>query len=63
MAYHNPACQIAEGNLDVTQLISAEYSFEQTKEAMEALVKNDGSLEKVLIRFDNAGEGQKKDEI
>ena len=54
---------LAEGNLDVTQLISAEYSFEQTKEAMEALVKNDGSLEKVLIRFDNAGEGQKKDEI
>ena len=47
----------------MTQLISAEYSFEQTKEAMEALVKNDGSLEKVLIRFDNAGEGQKKDEI
>ncbi|HJB14896.1 MAG TPA: zinc-binding alcohol dehydrogenase family protein [Candidatus Blautia excrementipullorum] len=54
---------MAEGNMDVTSLISAEYPFEQTGEAMEALVQNDGSLEKVLIRFDNAEEDQREDEI
>ena len=42
---------LAEEKVNVTDLISAEYSFEQIEDAMEALVHNDGSLEKVLIRF------------
>ena len=42
---------IASGTVPVTDMISAEYDFREASAAFDALVHNDGSLEKVLLRF------------
>ena len=39
------------GGVDPTKLVSAVYDMEQAPAAFEALTHNDGSLEKVLLRF------------
>ena len=42
---------VAEGSVDPLPMVSAVYPFERCQEAFDALVHNDGSLSKVLIRF------------
>lgn len=42
---------VAEEKIDLMKLVSAEYLMEEASEAFEALVHNDGSLEKVLIKI------------
>ncbi|MBQ6551990.1 MAG: zinc-binding alcohol dehydrogenase family protein [Lachnospiraceae bacterium] len=42
---------VADGTVDPLPMVSAVYPFEKAKEAFDALVHNDGSLGKVLIRF------------
>ena len=42
---------VAEGKADPLPMVSAVYPAERTAEAFDALVHNDGSLSKVLIRF------------
>ena len=42
---------VASGEIPVTDMISAEYDFRDAPAAFEALAHNDGSLEKVLLRF------------
>ena len=42
---------VAEGSVDPLPMVSAVYSFERCQDAFDALVHNDGSLSKVLIRF------------
>jgi len=41
----------AQGGIDLDSMISAEYSFTDAAKAFDALTHNDGSLEKVLLRF------------
>jgi len=41
----------AEGKLDILSMVSAVYEAEDAPAAFDALVHNDGSLEKVLLRF------------
>lgn len=41
----------AAGKVDLKKMISAVYPIEKADEAFKALVSNDGSLEKVLVRF------------
>ena len=41
----------AEGRVDPEKMISAEYDFRDAAKAFDALTHNDGSLEKVLLRF------------
>lgn len=42
---------IASGAVPVTDMVSAEYGFRDAASAFDALTHNDGSLEKVLLRF------------
>lgn len=42
---------VADGTVDPLPMVSAVYPFDKTLEAFDALVHNDGSLGKVLIRF------------
>ena len=42
---------VSSGSVPVTDMISAEYDYREAASAFEALVHNDGSLEKVLLRF------------
>lgn len=42
---------IAEGNVNVLDMISAVYPIDKVDEAFKALVNNDGSLSKVLIQI------------
>ena len=42
---------VAAGSVDPLPMVSAVYPFERCQEAFDALVHNDGSLSKVLIRF------------
>ena len=41
---------VSSGSVPVTDMISAEYDYREAASAFEALVHNDGSLEKVLLR-------------
>ena len=41
----------AEGKLNILSMVSAVYEAEDAPAAFDALVHNDGSLEKVLLRF------------
>ncbi len=41
----------ARGGIDLDGMISAEYDFRDAAKAFDALTHNDGSLEKVLLRF------------
>ncbi|MDR3297026.1 MAG: zinc-binding alcohol dehydrogenase family protein [Prevotellaceae bacterium] len=46
--------KLTEGaRMDVSKMVSKVYDFTQVKDAFEALLHNDGSLAKVLIRFDD----------
>ena len=42
---------VRSGRTDVTQMVSAVYDADDAGKAFDALTHNDGSLEKVLIRF------------
>lgn len=42
---------VASGKVDIRKMVSAIYPMEQAPDAFEALVHNDGSLHKVLIRI------------
>ena len=42
---------VAEGSVDPLPMVSRIYPYEQCADAFDALVHNDGSLNKVLIRF------------
>ena len=42
---------VAEGKADPEKMVSAEYDFADAAKAFDALTHNDGSLEKVLLRF------------
>ena len=42
---------VADGTADPLPMVSAVYDFEHAADAFDALVHNDGSLAKVLIRF------------
>lgn len=42
---------VAEGSVDPLPMVSKIYPYEQCADAFDALVHNDGSLSKVLIRF------------
>ncbi|MBE6723729.1 MAG: zinc-binding alcohol dehydrogenase family protein [Ruminococcaceae bacterium] len=42
---------MADGSVDPTPMISAVYPAERCQEAFDALVRNDGSLAKVLVKF------------
>ena len=42
---------VASGKVDVEQMVSACYEAADAPKAFDALVHNDGSLEKVLLRF------------
>ena len=42
---------IAEGNVNVLDMVSAVYPMDRADEAFKALADNDGSLAKVLIEM------------
>lgn len=42
---------VADRGIDLMKIVSAEYPMEKAGEAFQALVNNDGSLEKVLIKI------------
>ena len=42
---------VSQGGVDLDGMISAEYDFSDAAKAFDALTHNDGSLEKVLLRF------------
>ena len=42
---------VSSGAVPVTDMVSAEYDFTEAASAFDALSHNDGSLEKVLLRF------------
>ena len=44
-------CLVPTLPVSVTDMVSAEYDFREAASAFEALSRNDGSLEKVLLRF------------
>lgn len=46
---------VASGAVDVTKMITDVYDFENAKAAFDSLVNNDGSINKLLIIFSDAG--------
>jgi 2-desacetyl-2-hydroxyethyl bacteriochlorophyllide A dehydrogenase len=46
---------VASGSVDVTKMITDVYDFENAKAAFDLLVNNDGSINKLLIKFSDAG--------
>ena len=42
---------VAAGDTDVMRLVSAVYEMEEAEKAFDLLSHNDGSLEKILLRF------------
>ena len=49
--FENLIALAGKGNIPLGQMISAEYGFLDAASAFDALTHNDGSLEKVLLRF------------
>ncbi len=45
---------VASGAVDVTKMITDVYDFENAKAAFDSLVNNDGSINKLLIKFSDA---------